>query len=72
MMMYCITVSINWGDESTELLKLIAEQWITIRGFSYASGFMEIYKQNKKETFQKSKGIRKKLVSGRANTLYND
>ena len=55
-------VSFHWGDqEAKELLKLIAEHWITVRGFSFASGLMEKYKQSQKKTTQKSKGLRKTL-----------
>jgi hypothetical protein len=52
---------VNWGEESEELLKLIAGHWLTIRGYSQASAFMEMYKQEKNETLQKSSGTRKKL-----------
>ena len=62
VLFYWSLVSVDWGEESAELLKLIAQQWITIRGFSFVSGFMELYKQNKKKTLQKSKSLRKKLL----------
>ena len=57
-------VSVNWDDEeSNELLKLIVEHWVKIRGFSMASSFIEKYKQARKKTLQKSKALRKNLVS---------
>ena len=55
-------VSFHWGDqEAKELLKLIAEHWITVRGFSFISGLMGKYKQSQKKRTQKSKGLRKTL-----------
>ena len=52
-----------WNDEEREaLLNMIVELWVTIRGFAYASGWMEQYKQAAKKSIQKSKGIRKKLI----------
>ena len=61
VLFYWTIVSINWEPvESTELLKLIINHYITIRGFSFASGFMEKYKKLMKK---KSKGLRKKLDS---------
>ena len=42
---------------------MITEQWITIRGFSYASAWMESHKQMMKKGTQKSKGVRKKLIN---------
>ena len=50
----------NWGDvESNDLLKLIVEHWITLRGFSAASAFNELYQQENKKSVQKSKALRK-------------
>lgn len=55
-------VSFRWGDqEAKELLKLIAERWIMVWEFFFASGLMEKYKQSQKKTTQKSKGLRKTL-----------
>ena len=49
------------GDE---LIKLIVEEWVKIRGFSFAGSWLELYKQrNKKKTLQRSKGIRKQLIT---------
>ena len=47
--------------ERVALLKMIKEQQVTIRGFSYASAWMESYKQMAKKGVQKLKGIWKKL-----------
>lgn len=56
-------VAANWiNEEADELLKAIVEHWITIRGFSFASAFNELYKQEQKKTIEKSKGTRKNLI----------
>ena len=57
-------VSANWSmKEADTLLRMIVEQWITVRGFSFTSAFLEKYKQANKKTVQKSKGLRKNLSS---------
>ena len=58
-------ISSSWGDESEDLLQMVAEHWITIRGFSHCSAFMEMYKQRNYKTIQKSKGLRKTLISNK-------
>ena len=56
-------LSVNWEEEeSTLLMGLIVDHWITLRGFSHASSFMEKYKQDNKKVVQKSKGLRKQIV----------
>lgn len=55
-------ISTDWGDESEDLLQIIAQHWITIRGFSRCSAFMEMYKKKNDKTIQKSKGLRKTLI----------
>lgn len=54
-------ISINWVEYKMVLLKMIINHWVTVRGFSFAGAFMEIYKQKHKKTTQKSKGLRKTL-----------
>lgn len=62
-------VRLQWGligvelDEgrSETLLNMIVNEWITLRGFSFAGGYMEIYKQATKQSLQKTKGLRTKL-----------
>lgn len=56
-------VSANWDEEeSTPHLPMIVQLWLTIRGFAYASGWMENYKQTNKKSVQKTKGVREHLV----------
>ena len=46
VLFYWSVVSVNFDEaESNELLKLIIQHWITVRGFSFVSGYMEKYKQ---------------------------
>ena len=53
----------EWEEEEEQaLLPMLTELWITIRGFSFAKSFLEIYKQANKKTVQKSKGLRKQLI----------
>ena len=59
----------NWDEASDELLKLIVEHWITIRGFSSVNAFLEMYKQQNKCTIDKSKALRKKLTTDQAQTM---
>ena len=55
-------LSAEWEEkEEQALLSMVIELWITIRGFSFARSFLEMYKQANKKSVQKSKGLRKKL-----------
>ena len=60
---YWALLSAGWGvPESEALLELIIEHYVTVRGFSFVSGWMEKYKQANKKSTQKSKGLRKQIV----------
>ena len=48
-------------DIEMELLQMVIGMWVTIRGFSNASDWVEKFKLLEKKTKQKSKGIRKTL-----------
>ena len=55
VLFYWSMVAVNWDEtEAKELLKLISQHWITIRGFSYASAFMENY-SHKREVHKRLK-----------------
>ena len=62
-------VQVQWCSISSELdddlaiilRDMIVELYITIRGFAFASSCMELYKQEKKKTLQKSKATRRKV-----------
>ena len=45
------------------LLHSIIKLWVTMRGFSFASSWIELYKQNAKKSLQRSKGLRKTLFT---------
>ncbi len=63
VLFYWSMVSVNWAEEESRvLLGMIADLYITIRGFSFASAWMERYKQAHKKTVEKSKGLRKQLL----------
>lgn len=67
-------LSANWREEEAnrELLKMIITHWVTVRGFSFASDFMEAYKQKNKKTVQKSKGLRKTLIGQGSKVAISD
>ena len=46
----------------TQPWTLIIDLYVTIRGFSAASGWLEMYKQTFQKTVQKTKGVRKQLI----------
>ena len=57
-------LSTEWEEEiRNTLLKMIISEWVKIRGFSFASSWIEKYKDAQKITIQKSKGLRKQLQS---------
>ena len=49
------------NDIATELLKLIVQQYVNVRGFYFAISFVEMYKKDSNKLLQKGKGIRKEL-----------
>ena len=56
-------LSADWEEKSASvLLQMVVSQWVKIRGFSYASSWMEKYKTTQRKTIQKSKGVRKQLL----------
>ena len=59
-----ISVELNELDGAS-LMRMIIERWVTIRGFSFAGAYIEIYKQASKKSLQKSKGLRTKLCSSK-------
>lgn len=56
-----LSVDISDCEESSNLLKEVAELWITIRGFSTTGAWMEQYKKEKKESLKGKKALRKEL-----------
>ncbi len=60
----------HYGEEvPTAVLKKISELYLTVRGFSFASSCLELYKQRYKSQLQKSKGLRRKLQTTQPTTI---
>ena len=57
-------LSADWeAEEEQALFPMIVDLWVTMRGFAFASAWVEKHKKRSKKTSQKSKGIRKHLLS---------
>ena len=55
-------VSAEWeAEEAKTLFTMMVDLWVTMRGFSYVSAWMERRKQETKKSVQKSQALRKKL-----------
>ena len=55
-------MSAEWEPEESQILfTMVTNLWVTMRGFSYASAWMERWKQETKKSIQKSQPLRKKL-----------
>ena len=66
---WCLLTSDIEDEKATIILKMIVELFVTIRGFSFAKSFMEMYKQSTKKSTQKSKALRKKIYSDEAKKM---
>ncbi len=58
---WCVLSQDIDDEQSQELLREIIKLWVTIRGFSMATSWMETYKQHQKKTIQKSTSLRKSI-----------
>ena len=56
-----LCLDLDDDELSKELLGLVTEMWITIRGFSMASAWIEYDKQSKEKCTKKQQGLRKGL-----------
>ena len=56
---WCLLTTELDDDLAVKLRDMIIELYVTIRGFAFANSCMELYKQHKKQTLQKSKAIRR-------------
>lgn len=56
-----VSQDLDTYEEGQELLQEVVHLWVTIRGFSIASTWIETYKQATKQTKPKSTGLRKHL-----------
>ena len=56
-------ITATWDNEvAIKLMEMIVKLWITVRGFSLASAWIEQYKKVTKKTLQKSKPLRKLIT----------
>ena len=70
---YWETISTNWEEkESKALFSVISDHYLTVRGFAFASNWMEQYKDKTKKKVQKSKGLRKTLLGPAADTKVSE
>ena len=58
---WCLIAVEADDDISTLVLEKIVDLCVTVRGFAFAKSCMEMYKQAKKKTIQKSRALRSKL-----------
>lgn len=56
-----LSIDIDDEADACALLQEIVELWVTIRGFSTTSSWLEQYKRAKEKTTKKTKGLRKSL-----------
>ena len=56
-----ISQDIDNEEDAIELLTDVCDMWITIRGFSMASAWLEEYKIQKKTKVARKRGLRKDL-----------
>ena len=59
---WCLLMTELDDDLAVKLRDMIIELYVTIRGFAFANSCMELYKQHKKQTLQKSKAIRRTVL----------
>ena len=58
---WCTLVTDISDTDAAVVLELLVKLWITIRVFSFASAWLELYKQSKKKSLQRSKALRKDI-----------
>ena len=56
-----LSQDIESPEDAESLLTEIINLWVTIRGYSIAASWMEVYKGNEKKNVQKSTGLRKSI-----------
>lgn len=56
-----VAVDIREEEAANDLLQMVVDMWVTMRGFAATSVWMEEYKRAKNKTVQKAKSLRKQL-----------
>ena len=59
----CMLFSVVDEGVASILLNSMIKLWVTMRGFSFAGSWIELYKQHTKKSLQRSKGLRKTLFT---------
>lgn len=59
---WCLLTAESEEAHAQTVFDMLVSMWITVRGFAFASAFVEIYKQEKKKGLQRSKALRKDIV----------
>ena len=62
---WCVFAGSTDDSIANPVLKLLVKLYVTVRGFAFADSCLELYKQSKRTGTQKSKGIRKGLVTAK-------
>lgn len=63
MFYWCMLTLKLDAEKEGVLRRLVVEHWVTVRGFSFAGAYIEMYKQCTKKNLQRSKGLRTKLCN---------
>ena len=58
---WCMLTADVSDADATVVLEMLVKLWIVIRGFSFASAWLELHKQRKKKSLQRSKALRKDI-----------
>ena len=58
---WCMLTAESEDEHAQEVLSMLVNLWITVRGFSFASSWLEIYTRDKKRGLQRSKALRKEI-----------
>ena len=73
VLFYWSMVSSSWEEEvASVLLDMLVSEYVKIRGHSTASAWLEKYKRESKRSVQKSKGVRKQLISNSTSSSSKD
>ena len=58
---WCLLTTMINDDIARSLLEKIVQVYVTVRGFAFATSWLEMYKQSTKKNIQKKKALRKEL-----------
>ena len=59
---WCMLTAESEETHAQTVFEMLVSMWITVRGFAFASGFVEMYKQQRKKGLQRSKALRKNII----------